>query len=176
MIHLPCYILNLYIFVGLSFWLLELSSLKSLTLWVFSFSFFFLVKVEMSHSSARLSNPALYAFQPHTPYLLLTASNWNRDHIFHTAPQQRSLLEPTFHKGRVFSSLLLVLPSPPDISLFLWLARCLRGSSIADPDIVLFSSSPPASSLLADWTVHLLRLKTKQTQWTWDWIRREGVD
>lgn len=143
MIHLQCYILNLYIFVGLSFCLLELSSLKSLTLWVFSFSFFFLVKVEMSHSRARLSNPALYAFQPHTPYLLLTASNWNRDHIFHTAPQQRSLLELTFHKGReFFCSLLLLLPSPPDISLFVWLARCLRGSSIADPDIVLFSTSP----------------------------------
>lgn len=143
MIHLQCYILNLYIFVSLSFCLLELSSLKSLTLWVFSFSFFFLVKVEMSHSRARLSNPALYAFQPHTPYLLLTASNWNRDHIFHTAPQQRSLLEPTFHKGReFFCSLLLLLPSPPDISLFVWLARCLRGSSIADLDIVLFSTSP----------------------------------
>lgn len=35
----------------------------------------FIVKVEMSCGRAGLSNPTLYAFQPHTPYLLLTASN-----------------------------------------------------------------------------------------------------
>lgn len=175
MIHLQCYILNLYIFVGLSFCLLELSSLKSLTLWVFSFSFFFLVKVEMSHSRARLSNPALYAFQPHTPYLLLTASNWNRDHIFHTAPQQRSLLEPTFHKGRevfLFSSSLATFAS--------WYLSFRLACSLPAG---LINSWPwhcfifyESTSLLADWTVHLLRLKTKQTQWTWDRIRREEVD
>lgn len=61
----------MYIFVGLSFLLLGLSSL-SLSLFG---RVFFVAKVEMSCSKVGLSNPTLYAFQPHTPYLPLTASN-----------------------------------------------------------------------------------------------------
>lgn len=57
------------IYVGLSILLLALSSLVSLS------GTFFVIKVEMSCSRAGLSNPVLYPFQPHTPYLLLTASN-----------------------------------------------------------------------------------------------------
>lgn len=77
-------ILNLdpCIYVGLAT-LQALSSLKSLSRSLFFLFFFLVVKVEMSCSRVGLSNPVLHPFQPHTLDLLLTASNWNCDHIFH---------------------------------------------------------------------------------------------
>lgn len=102
MIHMQFYIQDLYISVSFLFLLLPLSTLKSHSLGVF------VVKVEMSSSRERLSNPTCYAFQPHTPYLLLTASNWNGDHIFHTVPQPHSLLEP-----KTVKCFFLHLVSPP---------------------------------------------------------------
>lgn len=155
-------IVDPYICVGLSFCLLALSNLKSLTLWGL-----FVVKVEMSCSRAGLSNPALYASQPRTPYLLLTASNWNCDHIFHTVPQPRSLLDSasfTLGKGVIFFflscfSLCLSLLTSLFSSGFL---AAFRDVSVADPDIVLFSLLQPPRLTWVDWTVHLLRLKTKK--------------
>lgn len=129
---------------------LTLSSLKSLSLWVC-----FVGKVEMSCSRAGLSNPTLYAFQPHPPYLLLTASNWNCDHIFHTAPQQQSLLVAgSLRQWReAFSSCSSGLSLPPDVFLVVQqLGPGFRDSSNADSDIVLFAVSPPASLAVSLWT------------------------
>lgn len=105
----------------------------------------------MSCSTAGLSNPALYGSWTRTSYLLLTASNWNCDHIFHTVPESRSVLEPVsfaLQGEESFSSLVSLCPSLLISLLFFsfWLSSRSSGEpSIADPDIVLFSTSPLTS-------------------------------
>lgn len=165
MMHFEFHTPDPYIFVGLSFLLRALSILKSLTLGGF------VVKVEMSCSRAGLSNPALYAFQPHTPYLLLTASNWNCDHIFHTVRQTRSLLESTslIQWSEFFSPLLFLALSQPSWYLSFPPSLCSPGllagfgdSSIADPVFWVLQPLSRSLSLSVDWTVHLLRLQEKK--------------
>lgn len=124
----------------------------------------------MSCSRAGLSNPALYAFQPHTPYLLLTASNWNCDHIFHTVPQLHSLLKSTSLLTLKWVSQLSLLIS---LSVFFPPSLCsppaFRDSSTADPDMV---SVCLRVSLCGLGSPFVKIEEKKRQEWTWDWIRR----
>lgn len=132
---------------------------------------FFVVKVEMSCSRAGLSNPALYAFQPHAPYLLLTASNWNCDHIFHTIPRSLLELSSLTQWSEFFFPPLVSLSVSPSWYLSFPPSLCspgfvaaFRDSSIAHPDIVFVFCESSRLSLSVYRTVHLLRLKRKKRQ------------
>lgn len=161
----------------------------SLSLWGFFFS---LLRWKWA---AAEQDCVILSSIPCTPYLPLTASNWNCDHIFHIVSQPRLF----------FLSLFLSLKSalasrqqwkkwlsPPCCSLFNAPSFFLSPPTPLPPPPPSESHqqpaltpcrSPPGSLqpcclqprrlvLVGSGRAHLLRVKKiKKTEWIWDWIR-----